>query len=84
MADVDFKFLVCVLLIYEQNNTQFRMSKSDSTYLCVFAQNTHIHWLHCNWQQYPPNTGNSGCTLALWEMPKLNIILEYNVIVYSG
>lgn len=31
-----------------------------------------------------PNSGNSGCTLALWEMPKLSIILEYNVIVYSS
>lgn len=30
------------------------------------------------------NNGNSGCTLALWEMPKSNIILESNVIVYSG
>lgn len=82
-ADVDFSFkFVCYLCM-----NKIILSSEWVTHLFVrFAPNTRIaiHWLHWNWQQYPPNTGNSGCTLALWEMPKLNIILEYNVIVYSG
>lgn len=83
---LSFRF---VLLINEQNNILFIVSN-----LCMiaptfvqFAYSTciNIHWLHqSKLATVSSNSGNSGCTLALWEMPKWNIILEYNVIVYSG
>lgn len=60
----------------------------DSTHICVVCSK-HMHRdLLVTFEQigssFLPSSGNSGCTLALWEMPKSKIILEYNVIVYSG
>lgn len=55
-----------------------------STRTCADMQKASLDTFDQTGSSFLSTVGTVAAQPALWEMPKWNIILEYNVIVYSG